>query len=108
MKWKEDEQDRVLLEANRKLAGLRNQYPALQTGSYHELYLGEGIFSFVRSSPTEQILACLNMSQDSRCIKVPHEWESGWEPIYAVNAGLSGLSHLELPQQGVRIFKRSC
>lgn len=106
MRWNEDEQDQVILEANRKLAKMREQYQSLQTGAYHELYVGDNIFGYVRSGKKEQILVCINMSQECRCIKVPHEWEQGWEPIYAVGAGLSNLSYQELPPMGVRIFKR--
>lgn len=108
MKWNEAEQDQTLVEANRKLASLRNQYPALQTGSYYELYLGEGIFGFVRTGPSEQILACFNMTSEWHSITVPSGWENGWEPLYAVATGLSDLSDPGLPPLGVRIFKRDC
>jgi len=106
MKWNESDQDQVVLEANRTLAKLRHDHEALQTGSYYELYAGDEIFGFVRSSQTEQFLVCINMSSDSRCIRLSSDWETGWEPVYAVSAGLVGLHCPELPSLGVRIFKR--
>lgn len=107
MKWNASEQDQVLLEANRTLAKLRNDHEALQTGSYYELYAGDDIFAFARSSQKEQFLVCINMSSECRCIRLAGEWENGWEPVYAVGAGLSGLNCPELPPLGVRIFKRN-
>lgn len=106
MRWDKSEQDPALLEATRKLAEMRRRYQSLQTGSYHELYVGDNLFGFVRSGRKEQILVGINMSRECRCLKAPHEWEHGWEPIFAVGAGLSGLSYPEIPPMGVRIFKR--
>ncbi|HEX7713049.1 MAG TPA: glycoside hydrolase family 13 protein [Bacillota bacterium] len=107
MCWDETGQDQMILRETRQLTKLRMQYTSLQTGSYHDLHLGDGIFGFVRNGKSEQILACFNMNRDCRSIQLPPEWSNGWEPIYAVGCGLSGLSYPELPPCGVRIFKRS-
>jgi len=107
MRWNESEQDQVILKANKQLANLRKQYQALQSGSYYDLHLGDGVFGFIRNGKNEQILACFNMNQDCRCIEVPHEWNNGWEPIYATGSSLSGLNYPEIPPFGVRIFKRN-
>ena len=104
--WSGVGQDRMIMEANQKLTALRKRYQSLQTGSYHELHLGEEVFGFIRSGKNEQILACFNMSQECRCIDVPTDWNNGWEPIYALGCSLSGLNYPEIPPQGVRIFKR--
>ncbi|HOJ78494.1 MAG TPA: glycoside hydrolase family 13 protein [Bacillota bacterium] len=106
MRWNEAQQDQVILETNRSLAKLRQQYQSLQTGCYHELHLGDNIFGFVRSGKQEQILVCINMSHECYSIKVPNEWEHGWEPVFAVGTSLSSLAYPELPPMGVRIFKR--
>lgn len=107
MKWDPAEQDQVLLEAHRQLAKLRNEHPVLQRGSYYELPVGEGIFGFMRRNSEEEFLVCVNASPNCHCIKLPQEWDGGWEPIYAVGSGLSGLNCPELPPLGVRIFRRS-
>ena len=107
MRWKENEQEQVILKATRQLANLRKEHQALQNGSYYDLHLGNGVFGFIRNGKNEQILACFNMNQDCCCIEVPHEWSNGWEPIYASGCSLSGLSYPEIPPMGVRIFKRS-
>jgi glycosidase len=106
MRWNESEQDRLILKETQVLAKLRKQYQSLQTGAYHDLHLGDGIFGFVRSGKNEQILACFNMTHECNSIETPHEWTNGWEPIYAVGCSLSGLSYPEIPPCGVRIFKR--
>ncbi|TCL70967.1 glycosidase [Hydrogenispora ethanolica] len=107
MLWTPERQDQTLLEATKRLTTIRNQHPSLQTGGYHDLHLGDGIFGFVRSGKNEQILACFNMNNDCRCLEVPAEWNRGWEPIYAIGCSLSGLNYPEMPPNGVRIFKRS-
>lgn len=106
MCWDGENQNQIILRETRNLTKIRNQYQALQTGSYHDLHLGEGIFGFIRGGKTEQILACFNMSHECACIEIPHEWNNGWEPIYSVGCGLSGLNYPEVPPLGVRIFKR--
>lgn len=108
MYWNENEQDQVILEATKKLTKLRQQYQSLQTGSFHDLYLGDGLFGFVRTGRNEQVLACFNMTRECRLLEVPQEWNKGWEPIYALGCSLSGLNYPEIPPTGVRIFRRSC
>ncbi len=107
MYWSESEQDQNILREVKNLINLRKQYQSLQSGSYHDVHLGEGIFGFVRSGKKEQILACFNMSnEECRCIEVPHEWNNGWEPVFSIGCSLSGLNYPEIPPHGVRIFKR--
>jgi cyclomaltodextrinase len=106
MRWSPGEQDLVIWKATKTLAGLRQKYAALQQGAYQELNLGETLFSFVRSSRTEQILVVVNMTAQCCLINLPDEWENGWAPLYAVGSGLSGLNYREIPSLGVRIFKR--
>jgi glycosidase len=106
MCWEENGQNQIILNETKQLTSIHAQYQALQTGAYHDLHLGDGVFGFVRSGKTEQILACFNMTKECACIEVPHEWNSGWKPIYAVGCGLSGLNYPEIPPQGVRIFQR--
>ncbi|HBF36089.1 MAG TPA: alpha-glycosidase [Firmicutes bacterium] len=107
MKWSESEQDQLLFKETQNLIQMRKQYQSLQSGSYYDLHLGEGVFGFVRSGKKEQVLACFNMNEEEcRCIEVPREWSNGWEPIYSIGCSLSRLSYPEIPPQGVRIFKR--
>ena len=106
MRWDKEEQDQTILETTGKLAKLRQQHQSLQNGSYHDLYLGDDLFGFVRTGRNEQILVCFNMTRECRLLEVPHEWNKGWEPIYALGCSLSGLSYPEIPPIGVRIFKR--
>jgi cyclomaltodextrinase len=106
MRWNPQDQDHLILEATKALTGLRRKYQSLRQGLYHDLYLGESLFGFVRSGKSEQVLVAINMSRESRTIEVPQEWRNGWEPVYAVGTGLSDLNYPEIPSQGVRIFKR--
>ena len=106
MRWNEAEQDRIILNTVQQLTKLRRESQALQDGRYHDLSMGDEIFSFVRSGKTEQVLACFNMTNECHLLKAHPEWESGWEPLYAVGCSLSGLNYPEIPPHGVRIFKR--
>jgi cyclomaltodextrinase len=107
MRWSQREQDLVIFKATQVLAGLRQKYMALQQGCYHELNLGDALFGFIRSGPTEQILTVFNMTAQCCLINLSEEWADGWSPLYAVGAGLADLNDPEIPPLAVRIFKRS-
>jgi glycosidase len=71
MKWG-DEQDADLVDYFRRLGSLRSEYPELLNGERRLVYLDDqaGLYAFVRSHGQEKVLVAINMSDESRILRL--------------------------------------
>ena len=62
--------DNQVLEYHKKLIAIRNQYPALRTGSYQVLFAEENVYVFARILGDEEIIVGVNIGMEAAKVNV--------------------------------------
>ncbi|MCZ0702307.1 glycosidase [Natronobacillus azotifigens] len=60
MPWEEEDQDLELLAHYQQVIALRNEYPALRTGSLEEIYVDDNVIIFEREDDNDRLLIFVN------------------------------------------------
>ena len=85
MPWTPEDQDHDLLAHYRRLGKIRNESPALWTGSFQSSIRTEppALWAYLREAEGERLLVVLNLSDHDRAVTLApgHQGENGWEDL---------------------------
>lgn len=94
MIWKEEDQNKELLNMYKKLNSLRKEYKALTYAPYKNLFKEDNILAFVRESDDEKIFIAINNNDKSTKLKV--DFNEAFDIYNNININIEeGFLHLE-------------
>lgn len=72
-----------LLAHYKRLIHIRNQHPALQTGTFHKLLAKDKsrIYAFERTLGTEQVIVVFNLSEEDQWVSLPTSRAPKWDNL---------------------------